>query len=50
MAGRGGRKGEKYELFSFDEFEVSFKHKLKIFIKEFLYDVFVKIKLLMEFE
>jgi len=50
MAGRGGRKGEKYELFSFNEFEVSFKYKLKIFIKEFLYDVFVKIKLLMEFE
>lgn len=50
MAGRGGRKGERYELFSFDEFEGSFKEKLRWFIKEFFFDFRVKWKLLISFE
>lgn len=50
MAGRGGRKGETYELFSFDEFEENIRGKAKRFLKEFFFDFKVKWKLLISFE
>lgn len=50
MAGRGGRKGEHYDLFSFDEFEGNFRYKCRIFIKELFYDFIVKWKLLIALE